>query len=59
MVDEVRRIIQKIDIEPAQIFLDVKFVTTTNNDILDYGVNIGDNGWTASLGLGQIPTRLP
>lgn len=59
VVDEVRKIIEGLDIEPAQIFLDVKFVTTTNSDILDYGVSIGDDGWSASLGLGQIPTRLP
>lgn len=59
VVDEVRRIIEGVDIEPGQIFIDVKFVTTSNQDILEYGVNIGDDGWTASLGLGQIPTRLP
>lgn len=59
VVDEIARIIEKVDVEPAQVFLDVKFVTTTNKDILDYGVNIGDNGWTASIGLGQIPHRLP
>jgi type IV pilus assembly protein PilQ len=59
VVDEIRRIIEGVDIEPGQIFIDVKFVTTSNRDILEYGVNVGDNGWTASLGLGQIPTRLP
>lgn len=59
VVDEIRRIIEGVDIEPGQIFVDVKFVTTSNQDILEYGVNIGDDGWTASLGLGQIPTRLP
>jgi len=59
VVDEVARIIEGLDLEPAQVFIDCKFVTTSNRDILDYGVNVGDNGWTASLGLGQIPTRLP
>jgi type IV pilus assembly protein PilQ len=59
VVDEIERIIQTIDIEPGQIFVDVKFVTTSNQDILDYGVNVGGDGWTASIGLGQIPTRLP
>ena len=59
VVDEIERIIQAIDVEPAQVFIDVKFVTTTNRDILDYGVSPGDSGWTASLGLGQIPTSLP
>jgi len=59
VVEEVRRIISQVDIEPAQIFLDVKFVTTTNEDILDVGVNPGGNGWSASMNLGQIPHRLP
>lgn len=59
VVDEIKRIVGVIDVEPAQIFLDVKFVTTTNEDVLDIGISPGGNGYTAILGLGQIPTRLP
>jgi len=59
VLDEIEAIIAKIDVEPGQVFIDVKFVTTANTDILEYGIDIGDNGWTASVGLGQIPTRLP
>ena len=59
VVEEITRILTAIDTEPGQIFIDVRFVTTTNRDILDYGVNIGDNGWTAAISLGQIPHRLP
>lgn len=59
VIDEIKRIIQQVDIEPSQIFMDVRFVTTTNEDILDVGFSPGGNGWSASLGLGQIPTRLP
>jgi type IV pilus assembly protein PilQ len=59
VVDEIKRIIAMIDVEPAQIFLDVKFVTTSNDDILDVGISPGGTGWNASLGLGAIPTRLP
>ncbi len=59
VVDEINRIISQIDIEPAQIYLDVRFVTTTNEDVLDVGFSPGGNGYTASVGLGQIPTRLP
>jgi type II secretory pathway component GspD/PulD (secretin) len=55
----VRRTIQMIDVEPSQIQLDVRFVTTSNEDVLDIGISPGGTGWTASLGLGQIPTRLP
>ncbi|MEO6596664.1 MAG: hypothetical protein ABIP94_18095 [Planctomycetota bacterium] len=59
VVESVRRTIAMIDIEPSQIQLDVRFVTTSNEDILDIGISPGGTGWTASLGLGQIPTRLP
>lgn len=59
VLDEIERMIAKIDTEPKQVFVDVKFVTTRNNNILEYGVNIGDTGWRAGLSLGQIPTRLP
>ncbi|MBK8976490.1 MAG: hypothetical protein IPM29_11285 [Planctomycetes bacterium] len=59
VVDEIERIIRRIDVEPAQVFIDVKFVTTTNTDILDYGVSPGDGGWSVGIGLGQIPISLP
>ncbi|HLU40064.1 MAG TPA: secretin N-terminal domain-containing protein, partial [Planctomycetota bacterium] len=59
VVDEIERIINKIDIEPGQIYVDVKFVTTGNQDILNYGVDVGGDGWAPSISLGQIPTRLP
>ena len=59
VVEGVRRTIAMIDVEPSQIQLDVRFVTTSNEDILDIGLSPGGNGWTASLGLGQIPTNLP
>ncbi|MFQ5504786.1 MAG: type II secretion system protein GspD [Planctomycetota bacterium] len=59
VVDEMAQMIQMVDIEPRQVFVDVKFVTTRNTDVLEYGFNIGDTGWGASLSLGSIPTRLP
>lgn len=59
VVEDVKRTIAMIDVEPSQIQLDVRFVTTSNEDLLDIGISPGGNGYTASLGLGQIPTRLP
>lgn len=59
VVESVRRTIQMIDVEPSQIQLDVRFVTTSNEDVLDIGISPGGTGWTASLGLGQIPVNLP
>jgi len=59
VVADIRRTIAMMDVEPSQVQLDVRFVTTSNDDLLDIGVSPGGNGWSASLGLGQIPTRLP
>jgi len=59
VVENMKRTIQMIDVEPSQVQLDVRFVTTSNDDVLDIGISPGGNGWSASLGLGQIPTRLP
>lgn len=59
VVEQIARIIEKLDVEPAQVFIDVKFVTTSNSDVLDVGISPGADGWTASIGLGQIPHRLP
>jgi type IV pilus assembly protein PilQ len=59
VVENVRRTIAMIDVEPSQIQLDVRFVTTSNEDLLDIGISPGGSGWTGRLGLGQIPTRLP
>ncbi len=59
VVAEVERMMAEIDVEPAQVFIDVKFVTTRNTDALEYGFDIGENGLRAGIGFGSIPHRLP
>ncbi len=59
VIDEIEAIINQIDTEPAQIFIDVRFVTTANRDILEYGIDIGDAGWAAHVNGSAIPVRLP
>ncbi|MSR74659.1 MAG: hypothetical protein EXS14_04205 [Planctomycetes bacterium] len=59
VVDEVERMLALMDIEPAQVYIDVKFITTTNVDALSYGLDIGSGGLSASIGGGSMPTRLP
>jgi len=51
--------LDRLDIEPAQVFLDVKFVSTNNQDLYSLGVDYGDLGPTMSLSMGQIPVTLP
>lgn len=37
-VREIKKLISQIDVEPPQVYVDVKFVTTKNPDVLDLGV---------------------
>lgn len=59
VVAEIERMLSEIDVEPAQVFIDVKFVTTSNTDALTYGVDIGQEGFKAALTGSAIPSRLP
>lgn len=59
VLDAMERMIERIDQEPAQIFVDVKFVTTSNRDFFDFGTDVGDQGWQISTSGGSIPSRLP
>jgi general secretion pathway protein D len=51
--------LSRLDVEPAQIFVDVKFVSTTNTDLLNLGVDYGDAGPQVSLSGGAIPITFP
>jgi type IV pilus assembly protein PilQ len=39
VLDKVGEIIKLLDVEPEQVILDLKFVSTTNRDLLEFGVN--------------------
>jgi len=58
-LDNLLNLVQQIDTEPAQIFFDVKLITTQNQDMLDVGVDPGEDGWTIAVSLSATPTRLP
>ncbi len=55
----VRDMIARLDVEPLQVFCDVKFVSTTNGDILNLGVDYGDSGPQVTLTGGSIPVTFP
>jgi type IV pilus assembly protein PilQ len=57
--DSVKNILARLDVEPLQVFCDVKFVSTTNGDILNLGVDYGDSGPQVSISGGAIPITLP
>ncbi len=55
----IQEMLDSLDVEPAQVFIDVKFVSTSNRDLFSLGVDYGDLGPQISLGGGQIPITLP
>ena len=51
VLDRVAEIIGQLDQEPEQVILDLKFISTTNRDLLQFGVNWslgGQNGLTVN-----------
>lgn len=57
--DSIRDMLNRLDVEPAQVFCDVKFVSTFNGELLDLGVDYGDSGPQVSISGSQIPITLP
>ncbi len=58
-LDNLLNLVGQLDVEPAQIFFDVKLITTQNQDLLDVGIDPGQDGWTIAMSLSATPTRLP
>lgn len=56
---EIKDMLALLDIEPAQVFIDVKFVSTSNRDLFNLGMDYGDLGPQVSYGGGQIPITFP
>ncbi len=55
----IKDIIDRLDVEPAQVFVDVKFISTTNADLLNLGIDYGDGGPQIGFSGGQIPITIP
>jgi type IV pilus assembly protein PilQ len=56
---QIKDMLNRLDVEPPQVFIDVKFVSTQNGDLLDLGFDYGDSGAQISAGMGQVPITLP
>lgn len=59
VIAEIEKILTLIDVEPRQVFVDVKFVSTVNTDVFDFGVDYGAQGPVISASGGQVPIELP
>ncbi len=55
----IKEMLDRLDVEPAQVFVDVKFVSTSNNEVFNLGVDYGDLGPAVSISGGQVPVTLP
>ena len=55
----IREMLDRLDVEPAQVFVDVKFVSTSTSDVFSLGVDYGDLGPQVSISGGQIPVEVP
>lgn len=55
----ISEMLERIDVEPSQVFVDVKFVSSANNDLFSLGVDYGDLGPQVSFGGSQIPITFP
>ncbi|MBL8857908.1 MAG: hypothetical protein JNL28_05340 [Planctomycetes bacterium] len=57
--ESIKNMLARLDVEPSQVFCDVKFVSTTNADVLNLGMDYGDNGPQVTISGGAIPITLP
>jgi len=58
-LENLEKLIGRLDQEPAQVFVDVKFITTRNTDLLDVGLSPGKNGLNAQMSFGKMQHILP
>jgi type IV pilus assembly protein PilQ len=58
-LENLEKLIARLDVEPAQVFVDVKFITTKNTDMLDVGIGPGEKGIGASISFGKMTHHLP
>jgi len=58
VLDEIGRFLERLDVEPAQIHMDVRFVTTSNRNSLDLSFGF-DNGLQASISGSSRSSRYP
>lgn len=55
----IEEMLARLDIQPPSVFVDVKFVSTAVSNLLDLGVDYGDQGMSVSASGSAIPITLP
>jgi len=51
---QAERMLQQLDVEPLQIFVDMQFVSTSNEDFFNVGAGPDSNGILGSMGLASV-----
>lgn len=59
VIRDIEKLIASLDQEPRQVFVDVKFVSTVNTDVFDFGIDYGSQGPLVTASGGQIPIDFP
>lgn len=57
VLDRLTEVVERLDVEPAQIFIDVKFVTTAEGNNLDLALGVEEI--TATFNGAAIPSKVP
>lgn len=58
-IEALDKLIARLDVEPAQVYVDLKFISTQNTDFLDVGMNPGEKGIAISTTFGSMLHDLP
>jgi len=58
-IRKLKAMVSQLDVEPPQVFIDMNFVVTSNNDALDLGLKAGESSFGAGLSGADILHALP
>ncbi len=58
-LDQLRSMLRELDVEPPQVFIDMNFVITSNEDALNLGLNAGNSGIAVGFSGADILHMLP
>jgi type IV pilus assembly protein PilQ len=58
-LEQLEKLIARVDVEPAQVYVDLKFIATTNTDFLDVGINPGEKGPGFNMSFGKMIHDVP
>jgi len=58
-LEMLEKLIARVDVEPAQVYVDLKFISTSNTDFLDVGMNPGEKGPGFKMSFGKMTHDLP